>query len=626
MKNTGISLYYNELPALYFRQGLCKISLIITLLAAAGCIQQNDEPEDAWDAGSGMVNIRIPLNPQERYTLPMDEPSKNIITYYEAVLREHNTETYYTGSAAAGESFLVVQVLPGKNYDALVLAGVKVNGLKVLTASGYLDNTPVVYGQRNVITVQMRIHKTTDRFTEEQGSFIYKPSAAGVKALLDAKHPAKPLTAAGQSYVIPYPDPSVQAPLNPSVTVTADPSTADGTLELTLADIPLTALTEFADYKCYYNLTYYAYSDPASRSSAWDIRRGITNELDWRMGGAVLLNHGITCYVRQDGNDSGAGTESDPFKSIARAVSEVRNTANPYALGKIIVLGVLNDASENASDSESVFVISNTPPGTGGVIRLTGRPYNGNPAKLDAAGSGKRVLRVSGKDTVVQLEDIQVTGANVHAGIAGAGIYAGDQSELVLLAGADVCNNKRTNDRGGGVAVINGTFIMYGGKISGNKAKYAAGVYLAGNSRFIMEDGSIENNESNAIGGGTGYGGGVWMIDTSSFEMRGGSITDNSIINSIYTWSGGGGVLMASTGSFIMSGTALIAGNSINAVAEGGGVRLSNGTFEVRGNFAKIENNWKGYPGNTNNVYKSGGTFIFRGTTYTANGQYNATP
>ena len=173
--------------------------------------------------------------------------------------------------------------------------------------------------------------------------------------------------------------------------------------------------------------------------------------------------------------------------------------------------------------------------------------------------------------------------------------------------------------------VTNGTFIMYDGKISGNKAKRAGGVFLTGTSRFIMEGGSIENNETNNSGP-TEYGGGLRVSGASSVEMKGGSITGNKILRGTTAGSGGGGVAMDSTGSFIMSGNALIANNSAGVTltsAGGGGVRLDRGTFEVIGTGAKIENNLR--QGVPNNVYKTGGTFIFRGSPR-PDGVHNDTP
>lgn len=79
--------------------------------------------------------------------------------------------------------------------------------------------------------------------------------------------------------------------------------------------------------------------------------------------------------------------------------------------------------------------------------------------------------------------------------------YAGGinvrEGTLILESGNIVGNrsNRTFTKRGGGVAVFyNGTFIMRGGKISGNEAGYGAGVVVLDNCKFIMTGGEITEN------------------------------------------------------------------------------------------------------------------------------------
>ena len=79
--------------------------------------------------------------------------------------------------------------------------------------------------------------------------------------------------------------------------------------------------------------------------------------------------------------------------------------------------------------------------------------------------------------------------------------YAGGinvrEGTLILESGNIVVNrsNKTFTKRGGGVAVFyNGTFIMRGGKISGNEAGYGAGVVVLDNCNFEMTGGEITDN------------------------------------------------------------------------------------------------------------------------------------
>ncbi|MDR0561954.1 MAG: hypothetical protein LBG73_04630, partial [Spirochaetaceae bacterium] len=60
-------------------------------------------------------------------------------------------------------------------------------------------------------------------------------------------------------------------------------------------DIRLADLAPDADYRCYYELTYYAFGDSDSMSSPWGIRRCVTGGLDRPYGGEVLVRHGGNC-------------------------------------------------------------------------------------------------------------------------------------------------------------------------------------------------------------------------------------------------------------------------------------------------------------------------------------------
>jgi hypothetical protein len=66
-----------------------------------------------------------------------------------------------------------------------------------------------------------------------------------------------------------------------------------------------------------------------------------------------------------------------------------------------------------------------------------------------------------------------------------------------------------SDNSGGGVNTYNGTFNMYGGGISGNKADAGGGVYVE-NGTFTMYGGTIFGNEALGASGDTG-GGGVYV-------------------------------------------------------------------------------------------------------------------
>lgn len=279
---------------------------------------------------------------------------------------------------------------------------------------------------------------------------------------------------------------------------------------------------------------------------------------------------------------------------------------------------------------------------------------------LNAGGSGRRVIYIAGADTVVQLENISLTGANVN--MNGAGVYIESRAELILLAGSAIEENRIQtsregggiyadnavllmfggfirNNRGpgggensnaGGVALNNSEFTMYNGTIQGNQAKWTGGVQLAGKSLFTMYDGIIYDNDASRWNGDySAAGGGVAIRGSSSFIMKGGSIKANYANGNLGGSQGGGGVLVADSGSFIMSGNASIEDNTIdnNGYCRGAGVRLVSGTFDMRDN-AVLRNNRRPSGGAIENVYRdsTGSTFILKGVVQTAAGAYTADP
>lgn len=147
---------------------------------------------------------------------------------------------------------------------------------------------------------------------------------------------------------------------------------------------------------------------------------------------------------------------------------------------------------------------------------------------------------------------------------------------------------------GRGVSVSkNGTFILYGGSITGNTE---GGVFVGSNRTFTMNGGSITGNTVTGSGGGvyvasgaeftmnggeitgntsSSYGGGVYVYRNAEFTMTGGSITDNAA--SSKNKSNGGGVYSA--GTFTMTGGSI----TRNKAEYGGGV-WTNASFTVSGN------------------------------------------
>ena len=251
--------------------------------------------------------------------------------------------------------------------------------------------------------------------------------------------------------------------------------------------------------------------------------------------------------------------------------------------------------------------------------------------------NGHKITAADGMDAIYMtgssftLTDCKGVGTITHASSkTGRGVYV--SSGTFNMYGGSITGNKAQDaqGRGGGVYVYSGsgTFNMYGGSITGNRATGdGGGVYKSGsNSSFNMYGGSITGNTANSYGGGvyvdgggftmsggtiggtkTGetntatYGGGG-VYAKANFEMTGGSITGNETNR-------GGGVYV--TGKFTMSASAdgqnipSITGN--NATENGGGVYVvgSSSTFKMTGGSIGGTNE-----NDANTAYRGGGVCV----------------
>ena len=268
--------------------------------------------------------------------------------------------------------------------------------------------------------------------------------------------------------------------------------------------------------------------------------------------------------------------------------------------------------------------------------------------------NGHKITAADGMDAIYMtggsftLTDCKGVGTITHASSkTGRGVYV--SSGTFNMYGGSITGNKAQDaqGRGGGVYVYSGsgTFNMYGGSITGNRATGdGGGVYKSGsNSSFNMYGGSITGNTANSYGGGvyvdgggftmsggtiggtkTGetntatYGGGG-VYAKANFEMTGGSITGNETNR-------GGGVYVTGKGSFTMSASAdgqnipSITGN--NATENGGGVYVvgSSSTFEMTG--GSITGNNAAYGGGV--CVSKNGSFEMSGSSCITNNKANA--
>ena len=203
--------------------------------------------------------------------------------------------------------------------------------------------------------------------------------------------------------------------------------------------------------------------------------------------------------------------------------------------------------------------------------------------------NGHKITAADGMDAIymtggsITLTDCKGVGTITHASSkTGRGVYV--SSGTFNMYGGSITGNKAQDaqGRGGGVYVYSGsgTFNMYGGSITGNTANsYGGGVYVDGGG-FTMSGGTIGGTKTGETNTATYGGGGVYA--KANFEMTGGSITGNETNR-------GGGVYVTGKGSFTMSASAdgqnipSITGN--NATENGGGVYVvgSSSTFKMTG-------------------------------------------
>lgn len=228
----------------------------------------------------------------------------------------------------------------------------------------------------------------------------------------------------------------------------------------------------------------------------------------------------------------------------------------------------------------------------------------------DCAGSGKITHgtdnngdKYDGRGVDVSNGTFNMYGGSITDNKAFDGVGVGMKRGTFNMYGGNITENKTgtsksTKRKGtdGGVSVgEHSIFNMYAGTISDNEGANGGGVGIS-KGTFNMSGGTIENN--GATGDeynrdSSGYGGGVciYVTENSMFNMSGGIIKNN---RAAY----GGGVFVGSTQSFNMTGGE-ITGNI--ATVYGGGVYVYSaygnmGHFTVSGS-AKVFGN------NTSNVY-----------------------
>ena len=304
--------------------------------------------------------------------------------------------------------------------------------------------------------------------------------------------------------------------------------------------------------------------------------------------------NGHTHYLCGGSTCNGSGHENETYKTTFE--KEIKQEGNTLKIG-----GESWTPTKGSNDTFYILPTGTYYLGSDISLEYTIKIENNvtlclNGHKITAADGMDAIYMTGGSFT---LTDCKGVGTITHASSkTGRGVYV--SSGTFNMYGGSITGNKAQDaqGRGGGVYVYSGsgTFNMYGGSITGNRATGdGGGVYKSGsNSSFNMYGGSITGNTANS------YGGGVY-VGTGQFTMEGGSITGCQANGGSF---GKGGGVYNCDGQFTMIG-GIIEGNC-TASGSGGGVYNAKVLFANGGEIAGDVMNGDRYPSGT--ITGSGGT------------------
>ncbi|MDR2202796.1 MAG: hypothetical protein LBE76_00510 [Nitrososphaerota archaeon] len=306
----------------------------------------------------------------------------------------------------------------------------------------------------------------------------------------------------------------------------------------------------------------------------------------------VLVSSLFVCVFVMNGF-SGASLENAVH---VKNEAELKNAINNAPDGKPITIALDNDITLTSYEEQSYtynYQVAALIIPADKDITLTSNRSNGFYKLIGAVETENHMDTILvGGGGILRLDGIIVTHKN---GFLGRGVHIqsiGSDGVLYLYSGEISGNTVKSPFSGGGVSNV-GTFIMSGGKISGNTAGHSdGGVYTGGT--FVMTGGEISGNTAGSCGGGVGTG------YYGSFTMSGGIISDNTamyggggvyldIFSDCVLFGGeifgnkafdrGGGVFNSGASSFIVSGGTIFD----NSAEEGGGVYHGGEFFTMSG-------------------------------------------
>ena len=296
--------------------------------------------------------------------------------------------------------------------------------------------------------------------------------------------------------------------------------------------------------------------------------------------------NGHTHYLCGGSTCNGSGHENETYKTTFE--KEIKQEGNTLKIG-----GESWAPTKGSNDTFYILPTGTYYLGSDISLEYTIKIENNvtlclNGHKITAADGMDAIYMTGGSFT---LTDCKGVGTITHASSkTGRGVYV--SSGTFNMYGGSITGNKAQDaqGRGGGVYVYSGsgTFNMYGGSITGNRATGDGGGVCVDCGKFTMSASADGQNIPSITGNNaTENGGGMYVVGSSStFEMTGGTITGN---NAAY----GGGVCVSKNGSFEMSGSSCITNNKADSY--GGGVHISyaSATFTMKGGSITGNNAYK---------------------------------
>lgn len=327
----------------------------------------------------------------------------------------------------------------------------------------------------------------------------------------------------------------------------------------------------------------------------FDIRGGSLTLCDCKGTGAIT--GGSVIEYSGNGGSSGGAVYVDNGGAFTLQGGEITNSSaaqggGVYVHGGAFIMNGGIISKNNSAEGGGVYVSSDsTFTMTGGTIFNNEVGHQGGGIYVSGGGTFEMKGGTISGNSVTEAKDTTYGGGGVYT--AGTSTMSGSSKITGNTAGTET-----VYCFGGGVCVSgnNAKFTLERGTLSGNKALYGGGVHMSSQGLFEMNGGTIGGGNV-AVNGGGGvslggddckfimgggaissnkakYGGGAYL-DKGVFTMSDGTISENTAINN-----GDGGGAYLSGGTFNISGGTL---SNNSAESNGGGVFLNMGDLTMSG-------------------------------------------